>query len=159
MTKETAPRHLMKGLTYSPMQSALAVLLQLTKRTRPEIYLENRYIIYPTPRCYVYKFAFSCRAFFLNSFPQLVCFSLFSVSVSGLTPPPPTTTTHRHCPPYSPSLVLPGSVETQRQSPGVFPLSWQCPLLSTSIHFHRPVFQPPPCAFIYHIKVLSHQGL
>lgn len=27
MTKESAPRHLMKGLTYSPMKSVLAVLL------------------------------------------------------------------------------------------------------------------------------------
>lgn len=35
MTKESAPRHLMKGLTYSSTKSVLAVLL-LVKGTRAE---------------------------------------------------------------------------------------------------------------------------
>lgn len=61
MTKESAPRHLMKGLTYSPMKSVLAVLL-LAKRYRAEIYLENRYIKYSSPSMKWRRFAFLSRA-------------------------------------------------------------------------------------------------
>lgn len=91
MTKETAPRHLMKGLTYSPLKLVLAVLLQLAKRYRAEIYLEYRYVIYTTPKCLVQKVCFHLRGLFLQLL-SLVYLFLPVTAVSSLSSPCPKHT-------------------------------------------------------------------